>query len=1439
MLGPPLVDGDGALAPRDRTVLGVLAVRRGQVVTPDQVADAVWGERPPSSWPTQVQICIGRLRKALGASAIETIAGGYRLTLNGDEVDVDRFEQLVENGRGLATTREPDRAAAAFTRALGLWRGRPFEDLDGWEPGCSEAARLEELRRSTEEELLDARLAAGEQGRVAAAAEALVAAEPLRERRWATLALAQYRCGRQADALRSLARARALLVDQLGIDPGSELVALEAAILRQDEALAAPEPPPALTGECPYKGLAAYDVGDADVFFGRDQEVAACLERLRATPLLVVAGPSGCGKSSLVGAGLLPALGRGGRSAVVIVPGSDADGALSEALSGAEGTPVVVVDQFEALFTLTVDPDVARAFCQRISRYAHEQAPVVICVRADHLTGLSIDTEFARLAEQGLHLVSPLSGDGLREAIEQPASQAGYRLEHGLVDLLVRDTEGEPGALPLLSHALVETWRRRDGHVLTVEGYRESGGIRGAVARSADRLYDNLPAEQRAMLRGILLRLVAPSVDGDPVRCRVPTRSLVGDRQRERVVALLVRARLVTAEADTVELAHEALARAWPRMQTWLDEDAAGLRILRHLATAAAGWDTLGRADSELYRGARLDTALEWRSSAHPDLTAAEITFLDASVAHAETELAALEARARRDARQNRRLRGALVGVALLAVASLVAGVIAFRQGQRAETSATEADAERERAETNSAEADAQRQRAETNAAEADAERQRAEDQRRGAELEALTSNAVALRSSDPDLAALLAVEAHRLAPSTATESALFGLFTAFPGIGPTVELEGGEPGSAPLWLPDSNTIVVGDTEQAARLIDLNSGRVVARLEAQTTFPSGILWLSASADGRYLAAVTSSGDHAVQQAALTVWDLQTREQRFADVAVPINAGSVAINADGSQVAVAGGIEARTFLYDAATGQLQRELDPIPRPEDVGYRMNTVSVEYAPDGRLVVTSQAGPIRFIEPATGDELGRIEGHEQTSEADVVVDLDGGAMTTSGRRGVMRYALPSGLPLWTRPTEVRCDFTSLPIVQFDALLCPAGGRMIALDLDTGTIVPPRRDVPDGAMPLVSPDGTTLLLFSGGSVTSWRLDGGGLISTLLPRSDGGFVTEYSPDGATMLVNTTDAPPGRAAADAAFVYPNAAVEIVGAGTGEVHSRIEGAVLAHFTDDPRHVVALFADRTIGRYDLIEQRRLEPSVDVGFAVEDFVVSGDRLLVWGEYGLFEGRTVTVDVASGVVAPLTDPAPGLIHIRAPTNEQLYTEVEGVVQRRDPSTGAVIEEVRDVGGTVAGEEVVVVHTFDGEVLTLDPDTLAADGELSPAPGPVAYNTMDLSDDDARLFVRRVDGVAALYDLASRTQLGTDLTTDITPNATYVVGAPWMIGAAIRGDGGAAAMTTDEGIVVWDLDPARWSEAACELASRNLTHDEWDTYIGDLAPYRQTCPSLP
>ena len=281
---------------------------------------------------------------------------------------------------------------------------------------------------------------------------------------------------------------------------------------------------------------------------------------------------------------------------------------MDTAIAEVDGPAVLVIDQFEELLALGHPPEVVRRFCRRVAAHATEVAPVIMAVRSDHVGGLGTEPGFSRLAERGLHLVTPLAGDALRESIEQPAELAGLRLEHGLVELLVRDCEGEPGGLPLLSHALAETWRRRDGNVLTVEGYRATGGIRGASPARPTASTTPCRDEQRAVLRAVLLRLVTPTLDGDPVRCRVSSRSLLGDADRERIVGLLVRARLVTSEEETFELAHEALARAWPRLQSWLDDDVAGQRLLRHLTTAAEGWESLGRPVSELYRGARLDT---------------------------------------------------------------------------------------------------------------------------------------------------------------------------------------------------------------------------------------------------------------------------------------------------------------------------------------------------------------------------------------------------------------------------------------------------------------------------------------------------------------------------------------------------------------------------------------------------------------------------------------------------------------------------------------------------------------------------------------------------------------------------------------------------------------------------------------------------------------
>ncbi len=242
VLGPLEVDTvDGALGPRDRVVLTALALHCGEAVSGDRLADAMWGEHVPASWNKVVQGCIVRLRKALGPDAIETLPTGYRLAIPPDDVDVRRFERLLSRVRELLVLGEPERAMHVAQEALLLWRGRPLVDAENWEPAQVEAHRLEELRMEAEELRLDAALRAGLHREVLAAARAGVEAAPTREHRWELLALAQYRSGRQGDALRTLNAARATLAGELGVDPGPDLLTLELAVLRQDPELAAPE----------------------------------------------------------------------------------------------------------------------------------------------------------------------------------------------------------------------------------------------------------------------------------------------------------------------------------------------------------------------------------------------------------------------------------------------------------------------------------------------------------------------------------------------------------------------------------------------------------------------------------------------------------------------------------------------------------------------------------------------------------------------------------------------------------------------------------------------------------------------------------------------------------------------------------------------------------------------------------------------------------------------------------------------------------------------------------------------------------------------------------------------------------------------------------------------------------------------------------------------
>ena len=240
----------------------------------------------------------------------------------------------------------------------------------------------------------------------------------------------------------------------------------------------------------------------------------------------------------------------------------------------------------------------------------------------------------------------------------------------------------------MLSHALQETWQRREGRTLTVAGYQASGGIREAVARSAEEVYSGVAADQQPMLRSLLLRLVAPSPEGDPVRTRMPRRLVVTDPAHEQLIDVLVASRLVTSDAGVLEIAHEALARAWPRLREWFEDDVEGQRIRHHLTAAADAWDSMGRPDSELYRGVRLARALEWRSGRGALVTDTEAAFLDASREATRLEERSAEERARHQARVNRRLRTVLAVAAVLLLLTTAAGIYAARQTRKAETAA-------------------------------------------------------------------------------------------------------------------------------------------------------------------------------------------------------------------------------------------------------------------------------------------------------------------------------------------------------------------------------------------------------------------------------------------------------------------------------------------------------------------------------------------------------------------------------------------------------------------------------------------------------------------------------------------------------------------------------------------------------------------------------
>ena len=439
---------------------------------------------------------------------------------------------------------------------------------------------------------------------------------------------------------------------------------------------------------CPYKGLASFGRADAEFFFGRERLIAELVARLVGSPLVGIVGASGSGKSSLLRAGLLAELAKGvlpgseGWTQVVMRPGEHPQATLRRAISGADrgSRQLIAVDQFEETFTLCRDASERAEFLGALVAAATQPAQdtaVVLAVRADFYGRCAENPELASLLGDNQLLVGPMQRDELRRAIEMPAERARLEVEPELVDALLADTADEPGALPLLSTALLELWQRRDGSRLRLAAYERTGGVHGAVARLAERAYERLEPEQQRLARRIFLRLAGDEAGGVRVRRRVPLAELEADH----VLGLLADSRLVTVSEGAAEVAHEALLREWPRLRDWLEEDADGRRLHAQLTHAARDWSVGDRDRGELYRGARLASALEWRAAHEPELNTIEQQFLDASRVAGE--------------RARRRIKLVLAGVLALLVLTAGAALLALDQRGRAQAQTQAAEAQR------------------------------------------------------------------------------------------------------------------------------------------------------------------------------------------------------------------------------------------------------------------------------------------------------------------------------------------------------------------------------------------------------------------------------------------------------------------------------------------------------------------------------------------------------------------------------------------------------------------------------------------------------------------------------------------------------------------------------------------------------------------------
>ena len=1655
VLGPLQVRGDaGQIAlpsTKERALLAHLVARACRTVSSDELIDTLWGEAPPRTAAKALQNHVLRLRNILEPNRdgspvlLVTDGSGYRLNVADDAIDARRFERLADLGRRALQEGRVEAAAATLSDALELWRGPAYAGLESTAFGGSEARRLEELRLIALEDRVAADLDLGRARETVGELESLVHEHPLRERFWQSLILALYRSDRQADALGAFTRARDVLLDELGVEPSTELRRLQRQVLEQDSALLAPPnelvlpdalvaPPgpfvgrdaelkvlraawhrvdttgnpgtvmlrgprgagvtrvaaefagelaergvpveyrsgavqpvepaarptlsvidlrrsadgdlnvapvpntigeprltvvlatsriPALAGAevveigslqpdevravlatyvdetvvdaeldevlrasgglpsrvhnaglavarqhaaatvsgaaawagrvgtdleaaraelregvtryrelierqavvdsatCPWKGLMAYDVSDAPWFAGRERLVAELLTRLASARLVALVGGSGTGKSSLLHAGLLASLQAGALPGserwvpVVMRPGTHPMRQMVRAaLSGADvtedrtaellerivfGAPatsriVLIVDQFEEVWTACTEVAERQSFLDALADVVDStsRCTVVLGVRADHVAGLAGQPTLAQALADATVLIGTPTAAEVHRAIEHPAQLAGLVLDIGLADALVDDAGDEPGSLPLLSAALTELWDQRDGRRLTLDAYAQSGGLRGAVARIAERAYGDLDEADRTAARVLLLRLAGPG-EGDAVtRRRVTLTELAAlpDPRVRAVVEPLADARLLSLDAGYVEVAHEALFREWPRLRAWLEEHAAARAVQHRLSVATAEWDEGGREQAELWRGSRLSAGLDFAAAYPDEVTTLEREYLDAGQAQLDTERRDAEERAATATRQNRRLRWLLAGLGVFLTLALVAGGLAVNQ-RNAEREASLA-----------------------------------------ADVRAL--QAASLSEDRWDRALLLAAQAQRFDDSPESRAAMLQAVQRGPEA--TAMFTAGHALNSLVASVDGRRIVAGGSNGAVFVFDTDTRRV-QQIRGVSGFEADLIDISP--DGRYVAAVSVPVASFAQGGLdwqLAVVDLEQAPPEVRYLPGHGTRGGPRFTADGEMIIDVHG-QGLVHYLDVETGQVQRTLSFRPFTDNTDF----IALNGPENRRFVVAESLhqGAVVAWDVDSGRQLWSVTEQDPLEAA---ISPDGSQLVLGHADGrIERIDVQTGArtPVPSSLAEGLIDLTWAPdgstfagatedrtvlvwnakTLEVDAVLRGHWGKLSQL--------------------AYSPDSTTL--YAAGfdqSVLAWDLTGStGVVrelegtrptagvSAAALSADGSAVAIGYQDDDRAWVEVTELASGRKFEIAVPVWP-----LNGWWLVADHSGRSFLLALREYADPK-----FRHKWIYTIDVQRGELLPNPVELlyrrsGDAV--FTWDGDTILAVGhrQVGLWDldGRPLAPRLYEAAATV------GWLGVHPDGRRAALSEDGGVIEIIDLGTGELVEKLSH-DEPLALKVVfspdgrwLAAAAVNGRVVVWNTRTWEQHVTWEAVPG-FSLDAISIAfTPDSDFLVTGGAGEAAIWSLEQGASRGARMQVDPTRRDTPVL-------VAVRDDGTLMTFTDGTGLREWDVSPDGLLEHACTLVGRNLTQQEWNDVLPD-RPYELTCP---